>query len=73
MASPPASFLPEPTSLVSTWRRFGSFGPVYRIDAIVRVLDNGDTVYRVVVPAPVGDDDETERLYSEILSDPEEG
>jgi hypothetical protein len=69
-ASP--SFLPDPRSLVSTWRRFGPYGPAYRIDAIVRSLDNGDTLFRVSVPNPLGEDI-TERLFSEVLTDPEEG
>lgn len=73
MVSDAAPFLPDPRALLSTWRRFGPFGPAYRIDAIVRVLDNGDTVFRVSVPHPVGDDEVTERRYSEVLTDPEEG
>ena len=66
------SFLPEPTALVNTWRRFGAYGPAYRIDAIVKSLSNGDTLFRVSVPNPLGED-VTERLFSEILTDPEEG
>ncbi|MEQ1566087.1 MAG: DUF5397 family protein [Myxococcota bacterium] len=65
-----APFLPSPESLVSTWRRFGEFGPIYRIDAVDRVLENGDTVFRVSIPGP-RDEEVVERRYSEILADPE--
>ncbi|MCA9492154.1 MAG: DUF5397 family protein [Myxococcales bacterium] len=68
-----APFLPDPRNLVSTRRRFGPFGPAYRIDTILRVLDNGDTVFQVSVPHPVGDDEVVERRFSEVLADPEEG
>lgn len=73
MVSEPPPFLPDPRSLVSSWRRFGPFGPAYRIDAVVRVLDNGDTLFRVSVPHPVGGDEVVERRFSEVLTDPEEG
>ncbi len=66
-----ASFLPEPHSLVATWRTFGPFGPTYRIDRILRVLDNGDTVFQVCVPRPTGEDEVVERRFSEVLADPE--
>ncbi len=66
------SFLPEPESLVSIWRRFGTYGPPYRIDAVVGRLENGDTVFRVTVPHPVGEDENVERRFSQILADPEE-
>jgi hypothetical protein len=65
------TFLPEPRSLVSTWRTFGPFGPAYRIDEILRILDNGDTVFQVTVPHPVGEDEVVERRFSEVLADPE--
>lgn len=64
-------FLPEPHSLVSTWRTFGPFGPAYRIDEILRVPDNGDAVFLVTVPHPTGDDEVVERRLSEVLADPE--
>ncbi len=66
-----ATFLPEPRMLVSTWRTFGPFGPSYRIDEILRVLDNGDTVFQVSVPRPIGEDDVVERRFSEVLAGPE--
>lgn len=66
-----AAFLPEPKSLLTTWRRFGPFGPAYRIDEIVRVQDNGDTVFLVSVPHPVGEDEVVERRFSEVITDPE--
>jgi hypothetical protein len=72
MSAEPMAFLPDPRSLVDTWRRFGPFGPVYRIVAIAGVLENGDTLFQVAVPGPRGDE-LTERRYSEVLADPEEG
>ncbi|MCB9691039.1 MAG: DUF5397 family protein [Alphaproteobacteria bacterium] len=65
------TFLPEPRSLVATWRTFGPFGPAYRIERIARVLDNGDTVFQITVPHPVGEDEVVERRFSEVLADPE--
>lgn len=73
MSHAAVTFLPEPRELVSTWRRFGAFGPAYRIDAVERVLEDGDAVFRISIPSPVGDDEVTERRYSELLADPEEG
>jgi hypothetical protein len=72
MSTDGSTFLPDPKRLVSTWRRFGAFGPAYRIDRIVRTLDNGDTLYDVSVPGPRGDET-VERRFSEVLADPEEG
>ncbi len=72
MSADRSTFLPDPRHLVSTWRRFGAFGPVYRIDGIVRTLDNGDTLFQVSVPGPRGDET-VERRFSEVLADPEEG
>lgn len=66
-----STFLPEPLSLVSTWRTFGPFGPAYRIDQVLRVLDDGNTVFQVTVPHPVGEDEVIERRFSEVLADPE--
>jgi hypothetical protein len=70
MVNAVAPYLPSPESLVSTWRRFGEFGPAYRIDAIEHVLDTGETVYRVSVPGP-RDGEVLARRYSEVLADPE--
>ncbi len=66
-----STFLPTPEALVSTWRTLGPFGPAYRVDEVVSELENGDTLFRVSVPRPIGKDEEFERKYSEILVDPE--
>ena len=65
------AFLPRPDALLHTWRKLGPLGPAYHIAEALRVLDNGDTVFLVSMPRPVGDDARFERLFSEILSDPE--
>lgn len=72
MAQDGVTFLPDPKSLVSTWRRFGVFGPPYRIDGIVELPEDGDALFRVVVPGPRGDEI-VERRFSEVLADPTEG
>ena len=65
------AFLPQPDALLDTWRTLGPFGPAYRIVEILRVIDNGDTVFLVSVPRPVDEDEVFERRYSEVLADPE--
>lgn len=65
------AFLPRPEALLQTWRTLGPFGPAYRIVEVLRILDNGDTVFLVSVPRPVGEDETFERLFSEVQSDPE--
>jgi hypothetical protein len=41
-----ASMIPQPTSLVGTWRRFGPVGPVYEIIAAGAELPDGDRMMR---------------------------
>ena len=41
--------LPNPDSLVGTWRRFGLVGPVYEIIASGSGLPDGDRLMRVRV------------------------
>lgn len=69
MSQSAASFIPDPSELVGTFRRFGSFGPSYEVIALgaeeplgdrwmkVKVLESGETFdYR----------------FSAILDDPKE-
>jgi hypothetical protein len=41
--------LPEPQSLVGTWRRFGTVGPVYEIIGLGKELSDHDRMMRVRV------------------------
>ncbi len=59
--------LPEPQSLVGTWRRFGMFGPVYEIVALGSELPDHDRMMRVRVIDSGG---EVDYRFTEILDDP---
>jgi hypothetical protein len=61
--------LPQPASLVGTWRRFGAIGPVYEIIAIGKELPDGDRLMRVRV---VESGEEVDYRLTGILDDPRE-
>lgn len=61
--------LPQPASLVGTWRRFGTVGPVYEIIASGAELPDGDRLMRVRV-AETGE--EVDYPLTGILDDPRE-
>ena len=54
---------------VGTWRRFGSYGPLYEIVEAGRPLDDGDTLMRVRV---VESGEEIDYKLTSILDDPRE-
>lgn len=60
---------PRPESLVGTWRRFGTAGPVYEIIAGGAELPDGDRLMRVRV-AETGE--EVDYPLTGILDDPRE-
>jgi len=64
----PRNLWSDARSLVGTWRRFGPFGPVYRIDRVVGV-PNGEPVFVVAVIGPQ-DEETVERLLAEVRADP---
>jgi hypothetical protein len=61
--------IPLPDTLVGTWRRFGTAGPVYEVLAIGENLPGGDRYMRVRV---VETGEELNYRYTEILDDPRE-
>jgi hypothetical protein len=61
--------LPQPTSLVGTWRRFGAVGPVYEIIGSGTELPDGDRLMRVRV---VETGEEVDYRLTGILDDPRE-
>jgi hypothetical protein len=63
------SMLPEPKSLIGTWRRFGAVGPVYEIIALGKELPDYDRWMRVRV---VDTGEEVDYRFTEILDDPRE-
>jgi hypothetical protein len=64
-----ASMIPQPTSLVGTWRRFGPVGPVYEIIAAGAELPDGDRMMRVRV---IESGEEVDYRFTDILDDPRE-
>jgi Family of unknown function (DUF5397) len=63
------SMLPEPQSLVGTWRRFGAAGPVYEIIGLGNELPDHDRMMRVRV---VESGEEVDYRFTDILDDPRE-
>jgi hypothetical protein len=63
------SMLPTPQSLVGTWRRFGTVGPVYEIISAGEELSDGDQVMRVRV---LETGEEVDYRLAAILEDPKE-
>lgn len=61
--------LPEPHSLVGTWRRFGLLGPVYEIVGLGKELPEYDRMMRVRV---VETGEELDYRFTDILDDPKE-
>jgi hypothetical protein len=59
----------HPSSLIGTWRRFGSAGPVYEIIAASQKQQGSDRFMRVRV---VETGEELDYRLSEILDDPRE-
>jgi len=63
------AMLPEPQSLIGTWRRFGAVGPVYEIISLGKELPDHDRLMRVRV---VESGEELDYRFTEILDDPKE-
>jgi hypothetical protein len=63
------SMIPQPDSLVGTWRRFGAVGPVYEIIAAGTELPDGDRMMRVRV---IESGEEVDYRFTDILDDPRE-
>jgi len=63
------STLPQPASLVGTWRRFGAAGPVYEIIGTGDERSGGDRRMRIRV---VETGEELDCRLGEILDDPRE-
>ncbi len=61
--------IPQPSSLVGTWRRFGAVGPVYEIIGAGVELPNGDRMMRVRV---IESGEEVDYRFTDILDDPRE-
>lgn len=61
--------IPQPQSLVGTWRRFGAVGPVYEIVGLGRAPSNRDRTMRIRV---VETGEELDYRLAEILDDPKE-
>ena len=61
--------LPQPRTLVGTWRRFGSVGPVYEIIGVGKELPNHDHMMRIRV---IESGEEVDYRFTDILDDPRE-
>jgi len=59
--------VPQPMTLVGTWRRFGPAGPVYEIIAAGKELADGDRMMRIRV---VESGEEVDYRFTDILDDP---
>ena len=59
----------QPASIVGTWRRFGSVGPVYQVIAEGDALPNGDRLMRVRV---VETGEEIDYRLTKVIADPPE-
>lgn len=59
----------EPQSLIGTWRRFGSVGPVYEIIGTGGELSDGDVMMKVRV---LESGEEADYRLTHILDDPKE-
>ncbi len=64
-----SSIVPQPATLVGTWRRFGPMGPVYEIIAMGNELPDGDHLMRVRV---IESGEEVDYRFTDILEDPKE-
>ena len=61
------TMLPEPQSLIGTWRRFGPVGPVYEIIGLGKELPDHDRWMRIRV---VETGEEVDYRFADILDDP---
>lgn len=61
--------LPQPRSLIGTWRRFGINGPVYEIVGIGNELAEGDRLMRIRI---VETGEEVDYRFTDIVDDPKE-
>ena len=59
--------LPQPQTLVGTWRRFGAVGPVYEIVGLGTELPDHDRLMRVRV---IETGEEVDYRFTDILDDP---
>lgn len=60
--------LPQPRSLIGTWRRFGVTGPVYEIVGVGQIVGD-DCLMRVRL---VETGEEVDYRFTDILDDPRE-
>ena len=60
----------RPGNLVGTWRRFGSFGPVYEIVGLGEDRSDGDRWMRIRV---LETGEELDYRLADVLGDPKEG
>jgi len=63
------AMIPSPQTLVGTWRRFGSVGPVYEIIGLGKELPDHDRMMRVRV---IETGEEVDYRFTDILDDPRE-
>ncbi len=63
------AMIPQPQTLVGTWRRFGAVGPVYEIIGVGKELPGDDRMMRVRV---VESGEEVDYRFTDILDDPRE-
>ena len=63
------TMLPQPHTLIGTWRRFGPVGPVYEIISVGKELPDHDRIMRVRV---IESGEEVDYRFTDILDDPRE-
>jgi hypothetical protein len=63
------AMIPQPDTLVGTWRRFGAVGPVYDIIGAGNDLPDGVRMMRVRV---IESGEEVDYRFTDILDDPRE-
>jgi hypothetical protein len=61
--------LPQPATLVGTWRRFGELGPVYEVITSGEELPDGDRLMRIRV---LESGEEVDYRLTGALDDPRE-
>ena len=69
MSQPAASFIPDPGTLVGTFRRFGPFGPTYEIIGVGSEEPLGDRWMKIRV---IESGEVVDYKFSDILDDPRE-
>ena len=60
--------IPSPSELVGSFRRFGDFGPVYEVRAVVGDLPDGDVLLHLQLPET---EEELNLRYSQVIRHPE--